>query len=171
MCNLVSTPTVIAFTVSERARRSDDDSMDVDEESGDDAGGDTEEDEPEMSVDEDEGSEATPKKPKKASKLKPRKSQLNVEALTQERAILATYDEHEITTLRLQKKYYSDALNFIGEIEAAMDPMCKLLGSTSKPEVLEVMEFFRVAHEYEFESAKVRLFSFFHQTLVFHVCS
>ena len=29
-----------------------------------------------------------------------------------------------------------------------------------KPEVLEIMEFFRIAHEYHFESAKVCLFSF-----------
>ena len=131
--------------------------MDVDEEGG----GDTEEDEPaKMSVDEDEGDDSTPKKTKKASKLKPRKSQLNVEALTQEQAILATYNEHEITELRLQKKYYSDALSFIKEIESAMDPMCKLLGLTSKPEVLEVMEFLRVAHEYDFEKAKVGLFLF-----------
>jgi condensin complex subunit 1 len=130
--------------------------MDVDEEGGGEAGGDTEEDEPSrMSVDDDEGNDSIPKK---APKLKPRKSQLNVEALTQEQAILATYNEAELTELRLKKKYYSDALNFIDGIESAMDPMCKLLGSTSKPEVLEVMEFLRVAHEYEFESAKVRLF-------------
>ncbi|KIM35665.1 hypothetical protein M413DRAFT_449620 [Hebeloma cylindrosporum] len=137
-----------------KARRSDDESMDVDEDGGG-AGGDTEEDEPgKMSVDEDERDDSTPKKSKKASKLKPRKSQLNLEALTQEQAIVAAYDEHEITGMRFMKKYCLDALSFIQGIEAAMDPMCKLLGSTSKPEVLEVMEFFRVAHEYEFESAK-----------------
>jgi hypothetical protein len=51
-----------------------------------------------------------------------------------------------------------------------MDPMCKLLGSTSKPEVLEVMEFFRVSHEYEFESAKVRFF-YLPPNTGFHDCS
>jgi len=84
VCNLISTLTIIEFTVSKRAR-DDDDSIDVDEEGG----GDTEEDEPaKMSVDEDEGDDSTPKKSKKASKLKPRKPQLNVEAFTQEQAIL-----------------------------------------------------------------------------------
>jgi len=93
--------------------------MDVDEEEGGQAGGDTEEDEPSrMSVDGDEGGDSTSKK---ASKLKPRKSQLNVEALRQEQAILATYNENELTELRLKKKHYSDALNFIDGIETAME--------------------------------------------------
>lgn len=116
--------------------------------------GDTEEDDPsQMSVDED----ATPKKSKhkKASKLKPRKSELDVTALSQEQAVLAKYSDQELTALRLRKRYYSDALTFIRQIEGAMEPMCKLLGSTNKAEVLEVMDFFRVAHEYQFESAKV----------------
>ena len=116
--------------------------------------GDTEEDDPsQMSVDED----ATPKKSKhkKASKLKPRKSELDVTALSQEQAVLAKYSDQELTALRLRRRYYSDALTFIRQIEGAMDPMCKLLGSTNKAEVLEVMDFFRVAHEYQFESAKV----------------
>lgn len=129
----------------------DDSIMDVDDE----AGGDTEEDE--MSVDEDDEN-ATPRKSKskkKASKLKPRKSQIDIEALSKEQEVLATYDEQEIATLRLQKKYYTEGLTFIDQVESAMEPMCKLLGSTSKAEVLEVMDFFRIAHEYQFESAKV----------------
>ena len=144
--------------------RDDDDSMDVDDEE---AGGDTEEDEPEMSVDEDEEDEdetqgSSPKKNKKrkGSKLKPRKSQIDVTAVAEEQKVLATYDDQEITQQRLQKKYLSEALTFIDEIESAMEPMGRLLGSMSKPEVLEIMEFFRIAHEYHFESAKVCLFSF-----------
>ena len=139
-----------------------DDSMDVDdddeEKEEEDNGGDTEEDEPsKMSVDTDEEEDATPKKskPKKASKLKPRKSELDITALSQEQAVLAKYSDQELTSLRLRRKYYSDALTFIRQIEGAMEPMCKLLGSTNKAEVLEVMDFFRVAHEYQFESAKV----------------
>ena len=140
-----------------------DDSMDDgdDSEEKEDDGGDTEEDEPsQMSVDED----ATPKKskPKKASKLKPRKSELDVTALSQEQAVLAKYSDQELTALRLRKRYYSDALTFIRQIEGAMEPMCKLLGSTNKAEVLEVMDFFRVAHEYQFESAKVGFYFAFH---------
>ncbi len=112
--------------------------------------------EDEMSVDEENEGEATPKKSRsKPNKLQPRKSQLDVNALNQEQAALAQYDEQEITKIRLQKKFCRDALTFIDEVESAMEPMCKLLGSTNKAEVLEVMEFFRVAHEYQFESAKV----------------
>ena len=37
--------------------------------------------------------------------------------------------------------------------------MCQLLGSTNKAEVLEAMEFFRVAWEYQFDSAEVSLAS------------
>jgi condensin complex subunit 1 len=119
------------------------------------AGGDTEsEDDEQMSVDEENDGDATPKK-LKTNKLQPRKSQLDVNALNQEQAALAQYDEQALTKIRLQKKFCRDALTFIDEVESAMEPMCKLLGSTNKAEVLEVMEFFRVAHEYQFESAKV----------------
>ncbi|KAF9479751.1 hypothetical protein BDN70DRAFT_833871 [Pholiota conissans] len=133
------------------------DSMDLDEEDDNDEeadGGDTEEDEPsQMSVDEDDEN-ATPKKKKDSRKLQPRKSQLDVTALEKEQEVLASYDEQELTNLRLRRKYLSDALTFIDAIESAMDPMLKLLGSTSKPEVLEIMEFFRIAYEYQFDSAK-----------------
>jgi hypothetical protein len=37
--------------------------------------------------------------------------------------------------------------------------MSQLLGSTNKAEVLESMEFFRVAWEYQFDSAEVSSFS------------
>jgi condensin complex subunit 1 len=134
--------------------------MDVDDDNEgkeEDNDGDTDEDKSsQMSVDEDD-EDANPKKSKskKASKLKPRKSELDITALSQEQAVLAKYSDQELTALRLRKKYYSDALTFIRQIEGAMEPMCKLLGSTNKAEVLEVMDFFRVAHEYQFESAKV----------------
>ena len=159
--SLPGNPTDTLFYRSKKSQ-DDDDSMDVDDEE---AGGDTEEDEPEMSVDEDEDDEtqgSSPKKNKKrkGSKLKPRKSQIDVTAVAEEQKVLATYDDQEITQQRLQKKYLSEALTFIDEIESAMEPMGRLLGSMSKPEVLEIMEFFRIAHEYHFESAKVCLFSF-----------
>lgn len=120
-------------------------------------GDDTEEEDEasQMSVDE-ENDDTTPTKSRsKTNKLQPRKSLLDVNALNQEQATLAQYDEQEITKMRLQKKFCRDALTFIDEVESAMEPMCKLLGSTNKAEVLEVMDFFKVAHEYQFESAKV----------------
>ena len=132
--------------------------MDVDGEEhnpkDDDDEHDTEEDEPPMSVDGEENN--TPKKKsKKRSKLGPRKSQLDVAALSSEQEALAALQTDEILHLRLRKKYYVEALNFIRQIEGAMETMCNLLGSTNKPEVLEAMEFFRVAHEYKFSTAMV----------------
>ncbi|KAF8155920.1 non-SMC mitotic condensation complex subunit 1-domain-containing protein [Crassisporium funariophilum] len=132
------------------------DEEEEEEDEEDEEGGDTEEDEPsQMTIDEDDSENATPNKTKKEKgpKLKPRKSQLDITALSAEQRVLATYDTQHLTNLKLRRKYYADALTFIAEIESAMEAMGKLLGSTSKGEVLEVMEFFRVAHEYQFESA------------------
>ncbi|KDQ52062.1 hypothetical protein JAAARDRAFT_62069 [Jaapia argillacea MUCL 33604] len=124
----------------------EDDSMQVDgeEESGN-------EDE-EMA--EGEGSEDEASQRKKPKKKKARKSEINVAALSEE-AALAALESDEVLHLRLKKKYYAEALNFIRQIEGAMDVLGQLLGSTNKLEVLEAMEFFRVAKEYEFDSAQV----------------
>ena len=128
----------------------------------DESGGDTEDEPAQMSVDEDESEdegESSSRRKKKSQKLKPRKSQLDINAtLESSQAALAHYSSQEITQRRLQKKFCRDALTFIDEVERAMEPMMKLLGSTNKAEVLEVMDFFRVACEYGFESAKVRVF-------------
>jgi hypothetical protein len=132
--------------------------MDVDgeedEPKADDDEHDTEEDEPSMSIDGDD--KVSPKRSKKKNtKLGPRKSQLDLAALSNEQEALAALQTDEILHLRLRKKYYVEALNFIRQIEGAMETMCNLLGSTNKPEVLEAMEFFRVAHEYKFLTAMV----------------
>ncbi|KAJ6465485.1 non-SMC mitotic condensation complex subunit 1-domain-containing protein [Mycena vulgaris] len=150
---------------SKKAKRADN-SMDVDGEEED--GGDTEpEDEAEeeeddedddekdpssMSVDAEGEEQQTPKKKKKAPKLKPRKSQIAVD-MTDEQVALETLETNQLLHLRLRKKYYAEALNFIRQIEGTMDTMEKLLGSKNKPEVLEAIEFFRVAHEYKFAKA------------------
>ncbi|KAF7330363.1 Condensin complex subunit 1 [Mycena venus] len=149
-----------------KKKKSDDDSMDVDgeeggdtevEESGDEEEEEEEEDEEDpsaMSVDPEEGGEEqTPKKKKKkAPKLKPRKSQIAVD-MTNEQVALETLETNQLLHLRLRKKYYAEALNFIRQVEGTMDIMEKLLGSKNKPEVLEAIEFFRVAHEYKFTKA------------------
>lgn len=136
----------------------EDDDDDKEGEDEEDEGADTEEDEPAMSIDGD-SNQGTPRKKKskkKRSKLGQRKSQINVAAVASEQTALAELDTNLVLRLRLQKRYYVEALNFMRQIEGAMDIMEQLLGSTSKPEVLEAMEFFRVAYEYRFESAKVR---------------
>ncbi|KAJ6577303.1 non-SMC mitotic condensation complex subunit 1-domain-containing protein [Mycena capillaripes] len=147
-----------------KKKQSDDDSMDVDgeereggdtdvEEERDDEEEDDEEEDPSaMSVDAD-GEEQTPKKKKKkAPKLQPRKSQIAVD-MTDEQVALETLETNQLLHLRLRKKYYAEALNFIRQIEGTMEIMEKLLGSKNKPEVLEAIEFFRVAHEYKFAKA------------------
>jgi condensin complex subunit 1 len=97
-------------------------------------------------------------KPKKLRKKKHRKSELDMSALTNEQAALAALESNQILHLRLRKKYYAEALNFIRQLEGAMDIVGQLLGSTNKMEALEAMEFFRVAYEYQFDSAEVCIF-------------
>ncbi|KAF8644919.1 hypothetical protein AX16_008201 [Volvariella volvacea WC 439] len=140
---------------------------DEDEESEEDEGnGDTEREEDEDDEGDDDqmpvDGEERPKKKKRSTKLKPRKSQIDVAAVNDEQAALAALSNNELMALRLRKKYYSEALNFIRQIEGAMDMLQQLLGSTSKAEVLETMEFFRVAYEYRFESANAGIKKMIH---------
>ncbi|KAJ7183082.1 non-SMC mitotic condensation complex subunit 1 [Mycena filopes] len=158
----------------EKKTKTGDDSMDVDGEEQD-GGGDTEVDESDeeddeeeeedpsaMSVDPDGEEQATPKKKKrKAPKLKPRKSQIAVD-MTDEQVALETLETNQLLHLRLRKKYYAEALNFIRQIEGTMEIMEKLLGSKNKPEVLEAIEFFRVAQEYKFVKADVGIKKMLH---------
>ncbi|KIK68647.1 hypothetical protein GYMLUDRAFT_54247 [Collybiopsis luxurians FD-317 M1] len=130
-----------------RADRTEND-MDVDdedEETTDEEEDDNEEDDNEeedndsMAVD-DEGQPSS-------SKPKPRKSQINLEAFNDDDAVkkLTSMDTER---LRLQKKYYSDALLFIRQIDDALGVLEQMLGSKNKSEVLEAIEFFKVAHDY-----------------------
>jgi condensin complex subunit 1 len=98
-------------------------------------------------------SQSTPKQKNKSNKG--RKSELDMAALTSEQAALAALESNQLLSLKLRKKYYSEALNFIRQIEDAIPIAAQLLGSTSKSEVLESMEFFRVVHEYHFDGAEV----------------
>lgn len=97
---------------------------------------------------------ASAKKHKKKAK-KPRKSQLDISALTDEQVALAALQSSQILNLKLRKRYYAEALDFIRHIENAMEIIGQLLGSTNKAEVLESIEFFRVAHEYQIVGAEV----------------
>lgn len=101
----------------------------------------------------------------KKKKKKPRKSHLDISALTNEQVALAALQSDQILHLKLRKRYYAEALNFIRQVEGAMETIGKLLGSTNKAEVLESIEFFRVAHEYQFESAEVCLIAFGSRTV------
>ncbi|OCB84889.1 hypothetical protein A7U60_g8111 [Sanghuangporus baumii] len=102
------------------------------------------------------------KKDKKKKTKKPRKSQLDISALTNEQVALAALQSSQILNLKLRKRYYAEALNFIRQIEGAMEIVGQLLGSTNKAEVLESIEFFRVAHEYQFVGAEAGIKKMIH---------
>ena len=81
----------------------------------------------------------------------PRKSSIAIEHA------FARLDQDQITKLRLTKRYYSDALTFISELEKAVPQIERLLASKVRSEVLESMDFFKVAYEYKIESAEVSI--------------
>ena len=84
---------------------------------------------------------------------KSRKSGVNLEALAAAQAQMEPVDAEKVMKLRLTKRYYSDAVQFITQLESAMPVLSQLLVSTNKAEVLESMEFFRVAYEYRLSGA------------------
>ena len=101
-----------------------------------------------------------PKKAKKSSptKKKPRKSDGIDLAAASQSDKLATVDGDTLNRLRLTKQYYADAIGFISQLDRAMSLIADLIASKVKSEVLEAMEFFKVAYEYKIEAADVRLF-------------
>jgi condensin complex subunit 1 len=136
--------------------------MDVDEEDEVDSIMDEDEDgdEPELSEagEEVDGDEEGTTPISKGKKKRGRKSELdNMAALTDEQAALAALESNQLLHLRLRKRYYSEALNFIRQVEEASELIFQLLGSTHKSEVLESMEFFKAAREYRLDSAAVSL--------------
>ncbi|KAI9441173.1 non-SMC mitotic condensation complex subunit 1 [Lactarius psammicola] len=157
-----------SFTITiDRHRDKDaEDAMDVDEE-------DEEEDDADSIMDDEEEVEAEPSRVEEgdvegegaSSSQKPnggRKSELDMAALTDEQAALAALESNQLLHLRLRKRYYSEALNFIRQVEEAAQLIFQLLGSTHKTEVLEAMEFFRVAHEYQLDSAEIGIKKMLH---------
>lgn len=127
--------------------------MDVDEEA-EDAG---EDDNADSIIDDDDEEEEEEDVLPNSQGKSGRKSELDMAALTDEQAALAALESNQLLHLRLRKRYYSEALNFIRQVEDAAETILKLLGSTHKTEVLESMEFFRVAHEYQLDGSKVSL--------------
>lgn len=125
--------------------------MDVDEQVDEGLG---EEEDAEMDGQEDEDGNPPPRKRSKA-RSKPRKSGVDIEALTRNVVV----DEAELQRLKileLQRSLSKKALKFIGIVEKSSDIIVRLLGSTHKSEVVEAIEFFRIAHEWKMELAEVR---------------
>jgi condensin complex subunit 1 len=138
--------------------------MDVDEEQeGDEDDEEEDEDMDGSNADKSDDEDGTPKPRKKQpgeKKKRPRKSELNLAALTSEQAALAALNANEINKLRLQKRYYSEGLDFIRWINQAMELISSLLGSLNKAEVLDSMDFFRIVYQYEFEGSEVGISHF-----------
>ncbi|GAA5942619.1 hypothetical protein JCM3775_003658 [Rhodotorula graminis] len=106
----------------------------------------------------DSDEDGTPKKRRSSAvkagrKRAPRRSQLDLAAADQS-VVLAQVDGDTLQRLRLTKAYYVDAISFIEALEGAMDTVTELLASSVKSEVLEAIEFCRVAKEYRLEAAE-----------------
>ncbi|KAJ9119099.1 hypothetical protein QFC22_003590 [Naganishia vaughanmartiniae] len=78
----------------------------------------------------------------------------DLDAIAKEQ-VAAIKDGQAIRHLRMTKKYFADAIGFIKLIQSGVPALSELLVSTSKAEVLESMQFFRVAHIYELPSAEI----------------
>ncbi|CAG8519321.1 961_t:CDS:10 [Funneliformis caledonium] len=59
----------------------------------------------------------------------------------------------ELMKLQMTRRYYADAVRFIHQIYTAIPTLCQLLGSTTKTEVIEAIEFFETAQLYKIEEA------------------
>ena len=138
----------------ELMREDDDEPMEAIPEGDEDA--EEEEEEEESGDDED----PKPKKPRQSSptEKKPRKSDGIDLAAANQSDKLATVDGDTLNRLRLTKQYYADAIGFISQLDRAMSVIADLIASKVKSEVLEAMEFFKVAYEYKIEAADVRSF-------------
>ncbi|KAM0787854.1 hypothetical protein ACM66B_003907 [Microbotryomycetes sp. NB124-2] len=103
----------------------------------------------------DSDDEPTPQKISSSlsTKRKPRKSGIEMAAADQSVA-LNQVDQETLTRLRLTRTYYLDAITFINLLEKAVDVVVDLLASTVKSEVLEAVEFFKVASQYKVEAAE-----------------
>ncbi|GAA6061284.1 hypothetical protein JCM10212_004690 [Sporobolomyces blumeae] len=84
----------------------------------------------------------------------PRRSVLDLAAQDHHAALLSTVDPDTLQRLRLMKRYYDDAIEFVRLIEDAVETVTELLASSVKSEVLEAIEFCKVAKEYKIEAAE-----------------
>ncbi|KAH9953728.1 hypothetical protein BGW80DRAFT_1513676 [Lactifluus volemus] len=167
-----ATESSTARPVKKRSRRRNknaEDAMDVDEEGDDSDEVDSimDEDESESSRAEEGGDDGSGRQvdgesTQQTSKKSGSKSELAMAALTDEQAALAALESNQLLHLRLRKRYYAEALNFIRQVEEAAQMIFQLLGSTHKAEVLEAMEFFRVAHEYQLDSVEIGIKKMLH---------
>ncbi|OAV87380.1 hypothetical protein PTTG_05731 [Puccinia triticina 1-1 BBBD Race 1] len=119
--------------------------------------GDEQQQQQQQDEDEDVSMSDSSERPAKKNKT-PRTSQaaaeMDVAAVDQQQAALSTYDSQELMKLRLTKKYYADAIQFIHILHNAVPAIEKLLASKVKAEVLEAIHFFKTAWTYKLQGAE-----------------
>lgn len=154
-----------AIAGQSQAEAEEDGDEDEDEDDDEDEDVDDEE-EPEDSVDEDGSSPVKVKKePREKSLKKKRKhkkkpsnedpaSNPDLAGLSHEEMV-GRIDHDQLTKLQLMKRYYTDALLFIKQLEDSVPLIADLLNSTTKSEVLEAMEFCTIAERYKLAEAEV----------------
>lgn len=60
----------------------------------------------------------------------------------------------QLATLLLQRRYYTDAVHFVRQLEAVLPTLGQLLGSTIKTEVADTIDFLVEAHAYHLDGAE-----------------
>lgn len=139
--------------IGKAVERDQDDKEEIDS-NVDEEDGDEDEDTEMEGTDVNDDGDASSDNPKPKKRKATRKSTVNVTAIVSEQEALAALETNEILAMGLRKKYCTEALDFVRTLEGGMVLLTQLLGSTNKAEVLESMEFFRVASEYQLASAE-----------------
>lgn len=83
----------------------------------------------------------------------PRMSDEEKEVAIQKAAEQAATSEL-LTRLQLTRKYYNEAIRFIGQLHSASTTVTRLLSSKNKSEVIEAMDFFVMMDAYKIETAR-----------------
>ena len=89
----------------------------------------------------------------------PRKSGIVMEEMA---ADLSAEEADRLMKLRLTSRYYADAIAFIDLLARAIPQLTQLLASVNKAEVIEAMDFFRVAFDYKIDGADIGMRKMLH---------
>ncbi|PJF19212.1 Ycs4p [Paramicrosporidium saccamoebae] len=68
----------------------------------------------------------------------------------------------ELQTLLMQKRYYTDAIAFVRQLDSVIPTLCQLLSSHTKTEVFEVMDFFVDSCIYKLQSSDLGIKKMMH---------
>lgn len=130
----------------------------ADDEEEDDDDEDGEDDDEDEDDEDDEDDERPPKTPKRNTKAGKGKGKGKAPQLPQPtpQQVQAVENSEEIQRLQLTRRYYAEAIRFIETVHDASALVCQLLGSKNKSEIIEAMDFFKVADAHKIETAKVR---------------